>query len=86
MAKFLLWKVGCAESGAKNNTCDVRGISLREANGKKLFLLDYAVALLFPQIPKLIVIIYRLKNRRVSQLPLEATFADGVRLLVFYVC
>ena len=32
----------------------------------KLFLFDYAVALLFPRIPKLVVVIYGLKNRRVS--------------------
>jgi len=42
---------------------------------KVLFLLDYAVALFFPQIPKLVVVIYGLKNRRISQLLLQPTFA-----------
>src|SRR5512135_1765057 len=48
-----------------------------------LILLDYAVALLFPSIPKLVIVIYRLKNRRISQLPLQPTFTNSKYLFVF---
>jgi hypothetical protein len=53
---------------------------------EKLFLFDNTVTLFFPCVPKLVIIIYGLENRRVSQLPLEPTFTDCVHLLVFGIC
>jgi hypothetical protein len=50
-----------------------------------LILLDYAVALFFPSVPKLVIVIYRLKNRRVSQLPLQPAFTNSEYLFVFEV-
>ena len=49
------------------------------------WLLDYAVALLFPSIPELVVVIYRLKNRRVGQLPLQPAFAASINFFFVYI-
>jgi len=51
----------------------------------QLLLLDYAVALLFPSVTELVVVVDGLKNRRIRKRPLQPTFADSKRLLVFYV-
>ena len=50
-----------------------------------LTLLNYSVALFFPSVPKLVIVIYRLKNWRVSQLPLQPAFTNGEYLFVFKV-
>jgi hypothetical protein len=44
----------------------VYGVFVATNRFLKLFLLDYAVALFFPQISKLVVVIYGLKNRCIS--------------------
>ena len=49
---------------------------------KSLFLLDYAVALLFPRISKLVIVIYRLKNRSIRQLPFKSASANGVNFFL----
>ena len=51
-----------------------------------LFLFDYAIALLFPGIPKLVVVINWLKNWRINKRPFKSTFTDCINFLVFHVC
>ncbi len=45
---------------------DFRRVEQKNVLGRLFLLFDYAVALFFPGVSELVIIIYRLKNRRIS--------------------